>query len=97
MKSSFCVCISCIVGVAPLVGVWIEIIKRHCCKNGKGVAPLVGVWIEIKDKTKGNVGTGSLPSWECGLKLPGWIRYTYPKWVAPLVGVWIEIVELVKI
>ena len=42
--------IGCIVGVTPLVGVWIEIcsfkdkVVQHC------VTPLVGVWIEITGK-----------------------------------------------
>ena len=33
--------------VAPLVGAWIEIIKKRCVFKISGVAPLVGAWIEI--------------------------------------------------
>ena len=33
--------------VAPLVGVWIEILYTGTPGSGKSVAPLVGVWIEI--------------------------------------------------
>ena len=56
------------------------------------VAPFVGVWIEILAGT-GMVcaGTGSLPSWECGLKLCYLYRKVIGKIVAPFVGVWIEI------
>ena len=36
------------VGVAPLVGAWIEIVLLMCVLNtGYLVAPLVGAWIEM--------------------------------------------------
>ena len=34
--------------VTPLVGVWIEIIKKSFNGLGSAVTPLVGVWIEIE-------------------------------------------------
>mgnify|MGYP007128241699 CR=1 FL=1 len=36
-----------VVTVAPLVGAWIEILKRVSCQRLQVVAPLVGAWIEI--------------------------------------------------
>ena len=55
--------------VAPLVGAWIEIVKRCTTARQRQVAPLVGAWIEINvgGHTSG-VGCGSLLSWERGLK-----------------------------
>ena len=33
--------------VTPLAGVWIEMIKEECIREGLSVTPLAGVWIEI--------------------------------------------------
>ncbi len=78
--------------VAPLVGVWIEIMGCWVTAYARAVAPLVGVWIEISShkEQKRNL-LASLPSWECGLKCLKVQCYLKALFVAPLVGVWIEI------
>ena len=43
LKNSYSQCMK----VAPLVGAWIEILKRHRKSKQRFVAPLVGAWIEI--------------------------------------------------
>ena len=55
--------------VTPLVGVWIEIPKNLRTRKKPSVTPLVGVWIEIFIIRRNTIGGGSLPLWECGLKL----------------------------
>ena len=56
-------------GVAPLVGAWIEISYFVRRQSNRCVAPLVGAWIEIYIPDTGSPPrTGSLPSWERGLK-----------------------------
>ena len=62
---------SCI--VAPLVGAWIEIIKKHKLNCQELVAPLVGAWIEISGDCAQIGSSGSLLSWERGLKFIGTI------------------------
>ena len=54
--------------VAPLVGVWIEILPSEFNCVFVSVAPLVGVWIEIFLYLDSGQVLESLPSWECGLK-----------------------------
>ena len=60
--------------VAPLVGAWIEISRDFCKKSRWKVAPLVGAWIEIEEAKKAGWKSGSLPSWERGLKWSRCIR-----------------------
>ena len=55
------------------------------------VAPFVGVWIEIPLRFPKQPQKWSLPSWECGLKLPTCGMAHTRIMVAPFVGVWIEI------
>ena len=55
------------------------------------VAPFVGVWIEICSICVRVGSSGSLPSWECGLKLLLPLPLPVLCIVAPFVGVWIEI------
>ena len=54
--------------VAPLVGAWIEICGKETIVESSKVAPLVGAWIEIEEAKKAGWKSGSLPSWERGLK-----------------------------
>ena len=54
--------------VAPFVGVWIEIADIMASGLEDKVAPFVGVWIEIIKTRYVFKKSGSLPSWECGLK-----------------------------
>ena len=56
--------------VAPLVGAWIEIYPHYVFYSLPAVAPLVGAWIEIVKMSFNARFSGSLPSWERGLKLP---------------------------
>ena len=52
------------------MGVWIEILSVIDEIKIVLVTPLVGVWIEIIAADANNkLGIGSLPLWECGLKL----------------------------
>ena len=56
-------------GVAPFVGVWIEMVKTVPLTTKRNVAPFVGVWIEICVGVHIKItALGSLPLWECGLK-----------------------------
>ena len=55
--------------VAPLVGAWIEIVRKSTAGASDRVAPLVGAWIEIVAYRMVRYGRLSLPSWERGLKL----------------------------
>ena len=51
------------------MGVWIEMLLLAVELTGDIVTPFVGVWIEIQPEvTAVAPETGSLPSWECGLK-----------------------------
>ena len=78
------------------MGVWIEIKKKFHGKVTKRVTPFVGVWIEIGFTSfVFRKATGSLPSWECGLKSLGYGFSTEADDVTPFVGVWIEIFLLV--
>ena len=72
------------------MGAWIEITYAQTSMLYGLVAPLVGAWIEIIYSSTLFPMSGSLLSWERGLKFdsPGNIRYYI---VAPLVGAWIEI------
>ena len=56
--------------VTPFVGVWIEITGTFEVGSVVIVTPFVGVWIEISYTNIGSKVAESLPSWECGLKLP---------------------------
>ena len=77
--------------VAPLVGAWIEMSGSIRRPEKSSVAPLVGAWIEIRiTGTRGNA-SGSLPSWERGLKSSALHSPDAHSKVAPLVGAWIEI------
>ena len=55
------------------------------------VAPFVGAWIEIVIKVNNTVYSGSLPSWERGLKSVIIVSSNRLTVVAPFVGAWIEI------
>ena len=55
------------------------------------VTPLAGVWIEISLFGCADCFLSSLPSRECGLKLPAYSLHFCPGAVTPLAGVWIEI------
>ena len=55
------------------------------------VTPFAGVWIEITPQRADLRGGLSLPSRECGLKLPKCNRSTTYCRVTPFAGVWIEI------
>ena len=55
-------------GVAPLVGAWIEIYERIFDALNAKVAPLVGAWIEIYAFSNMSLYLLSLPLWERGLK-----------------------------
>ena len=56
--------------VTPCVGVWIEISFSLGPGCYSAVTPCVGVWIEmLADSGTSVAGLGSLPAWECGLKL----------------------------
>ena len=56
------------------------------------VAPFVGVWVEIRTMGVYEPNEkGSLPSWECGLKLKCQRTVIQQEIVAPFVGVWVEI------
>ena len=55
-------------GVAPLVGAWIEIVVVSSLALTIYVAPLVGAWIEICGYTNVSISISSLPLWERGLK-----------------------------
>ena len=86
--------------VAPLVGAWIEIFVKMPSDKQLNVAPLVGAWIEIYIPDTGSPPrTGSLPSWERGLKsysiyssadtspsLPSWERGLKSTVMQPLTG-----------
>ena len=61
------------------------------------VAPLVGAWIEIVICGTTTGITGSLPSWERGLKLFRCLFSFLSSHVAPLVGAWIEMSVTVNI
>ena len=77
--------------VTPLVGVWIEMSALFAQETALSVTPLVGVWIEISLLILLTRISQSLPSWECGLKLPLDPAVSLRSQVTPLVGVWIEI------
>ena len=68
------ICSPCSAGAAsavtPFVGVWIEIAECPLPERQCAVTPFVGVWIEISVERLRNMESMSLPSWECGLKLP---------------------------
>ena len=78
-------------GVAPFVGVWIEIRITNTQRRKYYVAPFVGVWIEIPTSSHTALCKSSLPSWECGLKSEDIDKSEGGFPVAPFVGVWIEI------
>ena len=57
-----------VLGVAPLVGAWIEIRNMYDIHDIHDVAPLVGAWIEIAYANRIGQSLVSLPLWERGLK-----------------------------
>ena len=58
----------------------------------------MGAWIEIGNIIVfGETGSGSLPSWERGLKYGNEERINVIDDVAPFVGAWIEIVLLIHL
>ena len=74
------------------MGAWIEIINALRAKSSIIVAPYMGAWIEIDNVVlNAEVLTGSLPTWERGLKLRIVIRRRCRGTVAPYMGAWIEI------
>ena len=79
-------------GVAPLVGAWIEICQFGLLSRILTVAPLVGAWIEIYDHLLSDWPRLVAPlvgAWiEIAESFPAMNR-EIP--VAPLVGAWIEI------
>ena len=59
---------------------------------GSNVTPFMGVWIEIFGNGNASITIkGSLPSWECGLKLLPAFGFPWLSNVTPFMGVWIEI------
>ena len=69
--------------VTPFVGVWIEMKKAWSTYNAAVVTPFVGVWIEIYPGIHLSKIAPSLPSWECGLKLPMEDISTMDVWSLP--------------
>ena len=56
------------IAVTPFVGVWIEVLQEALRIADLVVTPFVGVWIEVPMMFLDVSVSGSLPSWECGLK-----------------------------
>ena len=56
-------------GVAPLVGAWIETDVPMGSRLQPWVAPLVGAWIETSNLEDKEAALKSHPSWVRGLKL----------------------------
>ena len=69
LKSYRSICDIRRLGVAPLVGAWIEIRALAMKILEETVAPLVGAWIEITKSRITQLILSSLLSWERGLKL----------------------------
>ena len=65
------------IAVAPLVGAWIEIERSNRWMQVLWVAPLVGAWIEISYALMYEMNSGSLPSWERGLKYHWYNHHEY--------------------
>ena len=68
LKSYRSICDIRRLGVAPLVGAWIEIRALAMKILEETVAPLVGAWIEITKSRITQLILSSLLSWERGLK-----------------------------
>ena len=72
------------------MGAWIETIMTPEREVYSCVAPYVGAWIETYSTNETAAIVPSLPTWERGLKLPGYQTMNLRQVVAPYVGAWIE-------
>ena len=79
------------VDVAPFMGAWIETNRRGRRRSSMPVAPFMGAWIETRLFLSASSLILSLPSWERGLKLGGYVHHQIVMdHVAPFMGAWIE-------
>ena len=83
--------------VAPLMGAWIEILRRNAtCTYAAASRPSWARGLKSNKFIDTNIEKVSRPSWARGLKLLKVFRPIPSSSVTPLMGAWIEISLLIK-